>query len=97
MTKTQIQSLFRPGQIVRVTNHYITRVDHPCYGTRVAMIKTVNNGSIHFAQSGRVAWPKADQLTADGSVVRFYGGGIGQPPTDLFLTIETNPDGIPQT
>lgn len=88
MTRQQIRSLFRPGQTVRVTNHYITRPDHPCFGTRDRVIARVTTSSLWFAETGNVAWPRANQMTVDGSTVRLFGGGIGQQPTDLFLTIE---------
>jgi hypothetical protein len=94
MTKKDIQRRFTPGQIVTVTNHYIDRPDHPCFGTRQRTVLKVTSTSLWFASGGPegfgyggVKWPNAAQMTIDGDVVRFYGGGIGQQPTDLFLTI----------
>lgn len=89
MSKADIIRLFKPGQRVRVTNHYITRADHPCFGTQTRTVTRVNGSAIWFEPSGRVEWPKAAQIAIepDGSAVKFFGGGIGQQPTDLFLTI----------
>jgi hypothetical protein len=79
--------LFTPGQVVTVTNHYITHENHPCFGTKRRTIERVNGSSIYFTETGRVAWPKASQVWVDGPVVELRGGGCGQQPTDLFLTI----------
>lgn len=88
MTKAAIRNLFTPGQRVTVTNHYITREDHPCFGTRVRMVARVTTSHLHFAESGSVAWPKASQMTADGGTVRLFGGGVGQAADAPFLTIQ---------
>ena len=90
-TLAMIKARFRVGQTVRVTNHYITRPDHPCYGTQERTIARVTSGGLWFTESGRVEWPKAAQIDSDGSTVRLFGGGIGQQPSDLFLTIELEP------
>lgn len=90
MTRKQIIALFAPGQRVRVTNHYITKTDHPCYGIQDRTIARVNGNSLWFTETGNVEWPNAAQLLAsnDGRVVSLFGGGIGQGPNDLFLTLE---------
>ena len=82
-----IRALFAPGDVVTVTNHYITRADHPCYGTQQRIIAKVSSSHLHFTESGHVPWPKATQIALYGDAVKFYGGGLGQGPTDLFLTI----------
>lgn len=88
LTLSAIRQKFTPGQIVTVTNHYITKTDHFCFGTQQRTIAKVTTSHLHFTESGHVAWPKASQIQADGDTVRLFGGGIGQAPTDLFLTIE---------
>jgi hypothetical protein len=88
MTKAQIRALFRPGQTVRVTNHYITREDHPCFGTQTRTVAKVTTTSLWFTATGNVQWPRVDQVETEDGIVRLFGGGIGQQPTDLFLTIE---------
>lgn len=87
-TMKQIREMFSSGQRVKVTNHYITRADHPCYGTNERTIAKVTTSSLWFEVTGNVEWPNRSQIEVDGSVVRLFGGGIGQKPTDLFLTIE---------
>lgn len=88
MTLAAIKAQFTPGQVVRVTNHFINRPDHPCYGTKDRVIARVTGSGLWFTESGRVAWPNAGQIQCEGSSVRLFGGGIGQQPTDLFLTID---------
>ena len=61
-TKRQMVETFAPGDAVTITNHYITRPDHPCYGTRVDVVEKVNAAAITFRQGGRVPWPPADRL-----------------------------------
>lgn len=89
MTSKAIRALFTPGRVVTVTNHYITRADHPCYGTQERTIARVSGSHLYFTNSPHgVAWPKATELVwePDGTIL-FYGGGAGQAPTDRFLTI----------
>lgn len=88
MTLANIRSMFKPGDRVRVTNHYISRPDHPCFGTHERSIARVTSTGLWFVESGRVAWPPRPQIQSEGSTVQFYGGGIGQQPSDLFLTLE---------
>lgn len=91
MTKREIINRFKPGQVVTVTNHYITKSDHPCFGTHQRTIRSVNGSSIYFTETGRVEWPQAWQMRIyDDKVVELYGGGIGQQAGDLFLTIVFN-------
>ncbi len=91
MTLAQIRALFRPGQVVTVTNHYLTRADHPCFGTHPRTVQRVTSTGLWLDTGGRVAWPKAPEISVRdcGTTydVHFYGGGIGQQPTDAFLTI----------
>lgn len=87
MTKKAIRQRLTPGQTVTVTNHYIDRVDHPCFGTRQRTIERITSSHLWFTETGGVEWPKAAQITAEGNLIRLYGGGCGQKPTDLFLTI----------
>jgi len=85
MNKNQIRRLFVPGMTVTVTNHYITRPDHPCFGTRVRTVAKVTASHLHFDETGSVPWPKAADLRLErDTTVRFYGH---PKPGDLFLTI----------
>lgn len=61
-TKREMVETFAPGDRVTVTNHWITRPDHPCYGTRTDTVARVNAGAITFEQGGRVPWPPAARL-----------------------------------
>lgn len=96
MTLNQIRQQFYRGQIVTVTNHYITRADHPCFGTQRRTIAKVTSSHLHFTESGSVSWPKAAQVTCENGVVQLFGGGLGQQPSDLFLTITPNAPTCPQ-
>lgn len=89
MTSKAIRDLFKPGRIVTVTNHYITREDHPCFGTHQRTVDRVSGSHLYFTNSPYgVPWPKASELVwePDGTIL-FYGGGAGQTPQDRFLTI----------
>lgn len=90
MTKTAIQRRFAPGQVVSVTNHFINRPDHPCFGTRERTIAKVTSSHLHFTETRHVPWPKAEHLTVDGNTVQFWGF---PKPNDLFLTINLSADG----
>lgn len=93
MSLSAIRALFRPGQTVLVTNHYITRPDHPCFGTTPRTIAKVTSSHLWFTSSGNVPWPKASQITHEEGAVRFYGGGAGQAAGDLFLTVQLHAEG----
>ena len=82
------RGLVNVGQEFDVTNHYITRKDHPCYGTQRRTIERVTSGGITFTESGRVKWPKASQVTVDSDgTIHLRGGGVSQGPDDAFLTM----------
>jgi hypothetical protein len=88
-TLADVKRAVKAGQVYDVTNHYITREDHPCFGTRRATVTKVNGTSFYLSGSQwGIPWPKAGQaeVAADGTV-RLYGGGAGQPDADLFLTL----------
>lgn len=98
MPLTAIKSAVGPGQVWDVTNHYITRPDHSCYGTTRRRVTKVNSSSVYMvldtapadaeAQWPTFTWPKAAQaaMDADGTI-RLYGGGAGQQSGDPFLTL----------
>lgn len=90
MTAAQIKKLFAPGQRVRITNHYITRPDHPCFGTTERTVARVTGSHLHFTTSGNVPWPKAAQLRYTDGVVEMFGGGAGQRPDEKFLSLDLN-------
>jgi hypothetical protein len=86
----RIKRLFTPGLVVMVTNHYINRPNHPCFGTRLRTVAGVTGSHLHFCETGPVPWPKAAQVRSADGVVQFFGGGAGQRPEELFLTIEVH-------
>jgi len=93
MTLAEIKRRVQAGQVYDVTNHYIKRTDHPCFGTRHETIAEVNGSSFRFASSRwGISWPKAAQaqMDADGTI-RLYGGGAGQAADELFLTLTPVP------
>jgi hypothetical protein len=88
-TLAEIKRAVQPGQVYDVTNHYITRTSHPCYGTRRDTITAVTGSSFRWASTQwATKWPRASQvqMDADGTI-RLYGGGAGQKPDELFLTL----------
>jgi hypothetical protein len=92
MTLADIKRRVQAGQVYNVTNHYITRTDHPGYGTTRRTVTRVTTSRFYLAYAtGRevpVDWPKAAQVSADADgVIRFLGGGAGQQPGELFLTL----------
>lgn len=82
--------LLTPGTVWDVTNHYISREDHPAFGTNRRTVTRTTGSRVYLAyDSGAesyVDYPKAAQVEVDGATVRFFGGGASQPVTDLFLT-----------
>jgi hypothetical protein len=89
MTASQIKRLFQPGQVVTVTNHYINKPDHPCFGTHPRTIAKVSGSHLHFTWADRtdsVPWPKAANLRVnDSGAVEFHGFPVDGA---LFLTIQ---------
>lgn len=84
MSAAAIRALFRPGQLVSVTNHYISRPDHPCYGTNDRTVLKATGSHLWFDTGGNVPWPKAANLRVEDRTVTFHGF---PNPGDLFLTI----------
>lgn len=93
MTLAAIKRLVQPGQVFDVTNHYLTRVDHPAYGTTRRTVTRVTGSRFYLAydngKESYVDWPKAAQVSAspDGSEIALRGAGIGQRPDEPFLTL----------
>jgi hypothetical protein len=81
-----------PGRVFDVTNHHITRPDHPSFGTARRTVTPTTSRRFYLSHPARaeseVDWPKAAQvqMDADGTI-RLYGGGLGQKPGELFLTL----------
>jgi hypothetical protein len=92
MTLAQIKKHVWPGQVYDVTNHYITRTDHPAFGTTRRTVTRTAASRIYLAYTGDsesgIDWPRAAQafMDADG-VIQHRGSGAGQQPDDLFLTL----------
>lgn len=79
----------RPGVELEITNHYITREDHSCFGTTKRRVGRVTGSSLYY-EGGQwpTKFPKASEIEqVDPQTWRVYGGGAGQKPDELFLTI----------
>jgi hypothetical protein len=94
MTLAEIKRRVQPGQVYDVTNHFITRTDHPSYGTTRRAVTRVTSKRFYLSArppgsgESEVDWPPAAQAQMDpDGTIRLYGGGLGQQPGDLFLTL----------
>jgi hypothetical protein len=107
MTLAETKRCVQAGQVYDVTNHFITRQDHPSFGTtRRAVVGTTASRIYmsmaaadlepgHAEPARAIAWPKAPQVQMDDDgVIRLYGGGAGQDPGDLFLTLVPVKNGV---
>lgn len=90
MTAAEIKRTVHTGDVFDVTNHYITRENHPCYGTNRRTVLAVNGSSFTLSnergpQPSRVPWPKARgiELAPDGAILIYDHPKQG----DLFLTL----------
>jgi hypothetical protein len=87
------RDVIRPGVMLEMTNHYITDPGHYCYGTARRLVLAADEDAFTVELGGhpdgdRIPWPPAGQVQADeDGTVRLYGGGKGQAPGDLFLTV----------
>lgn len=95
MTAAAIKREFEVGRRFLLTNYYITRQDHPCYGARTIVVGSTNTNSVTFLSRAhperveKIEWPKAAHIRMlDSGAIAFYGGGAGQGPEDLFVTFE---------
>ena len=95
MTAAEIKREFEVGREFCLTNYYITRPDHPCYGARKVTIASVNTNSVKTldpdGEIRKIEWPKAAQLKKLDHLhgtIAFYGGGCGQSDDELFVTFE---------
>lgn len=83
------------GDVVEVTNHYIKKPDHPCYGTRRATVSKITTTAFHLdhgnGETSRIEWPKAAQVRAGHNSIDILGGGVGQEAMDPFLTVRHVP------
>lgn len=88
---TEFRAWIKPGMDIEITNHYISREDHPCYGTRTAHIDKVNSASYYLDGSQWPSkFPKASQIKRDETgAFLIYGGGASQKSDELFLTIQS--------
>lgn len=100
---SDFKALFTPGTEMEVTNHYIDRVDHPSFGTTQRRVVRSNGSSayLEFVDGRTVkgrdglqkfSFPAASQLLEeigpDGRSWKILGGGAGQQPDELFLTVK---------
>lgn len=83
----------RPGVVIEVTNHYITREDHACFGTTTRTIGGANSSSWYYeGQKWGNPWPKAsDVLQIASDTFCQYGHPHAG---DLYLTIRVLPSPI---
>lgn len=78
----------QPGTTWAVTNHYITREDHAGFGTTQRRVERVTGSRVYFENGSYLDWPKAAQVERDDDgTIRLFGGGVGQQPADLFVTL----------
>jgi hypothetical protein len=92
MPLTDIKSAVRPGNVYEVTNHHLTRPDHPWFGTSRRTVTRVTSSRFYLSYPDHgvsyVDWPRASQADMDpDGTIRLYGGGAGQRPDELFLTL----------
>lgn len=92
MPLTAVKSAVRPGSAWDVTNHHITREDHPAFGTTRRSVTRVTGSRVYLAypdhRESHFDWPRAAQVQMDpDGTIRLYGGGAGQRPDELFLTL----------
>jgi hypothetical protein len=85
---TESKAAVIPATQWSVTNHYIKREDHPCFGTQLRTVERVTGSRIYFTGGSYIDWPKAAAIERDADgTIRLFGGGTGQGPTDLFMTL----------
>lgn len=88
-----IRRSVQPGNVYDVTNHYIKREDHPSFGTNRRTVIRATSARFYLSHERRadgspIDWPKAAQAQMDlDGTIRLYGGGLGQQPHELFLTL----------
>jgi len=91
-TRAAIIATVTPGARYEVTNHYITRPDHPCYGTTVRTIERTTRASVTFLRSPgdgftydeTLQWGKGLEADDDGTI-RVYSPR--HCPVGPFLTL----------
>ncbi len=95
MTATEIRAHVKVGTLWQVTNHYISREDHPCFGTRLTMVTKTTGSSFTLGDRDRVEWPRASETTIrnDGTILLF-GGGAAQDNHDLWLSLTPIRNGL---
>jgi hypothetical protein len=91
MNAATIRRMFAPGQEWEVTNHYLTRVDHPYYGTTVRKVVRVSSNGVTLEapksteEPHLTRWPKAAHLTLTDDGAIDWRGHPSQPDAP-FLT-----------
>lgn len=89
MTLADLKRLLAAGSEWDVTNHYINRPDHPCFGTKRRVIVRNTTGGFWLSHpempnGNRIAWPKAAQVREENGAVLIFGHPT---PDALFLTL----------
>lgn len=93
-TLSEVKARFTVGSRWAVTNHYVTREDHPAFGTTERTVTRATSGRVYLARDGEgeseVDWPKASQVTVDSDgTVTFYSHP--RMPGQAFLTLKPLP------
>lgn len=84
----------RPGVVVEVTNHYITREDHPCYGTTTRTVTKANGSSwYHEGAPWPIPWPKAADVYQYEDELTFEVYGHPTPEA-RYMTIRVLPSAV---
>lgn len=96
MTLADIKRHVQPGQVYDVTSPYITGTDHPAFGTTRRTVTRITGSRIYLTYSGGgesgIDWPNAPRASMDANgVIQLRGGGAGQQPDELFLTLTPVP------
>ena len=87
---TDFKATMRPGAVVDVTNHFITREDHECFGTTRRTITNANTSSWSYYEPAHdsdhaMKWPLARNIfRSEMGTFQIFGH---PKDGDLFLTI----------
>jgi hypothetical protein len=90
MTRRELIDTFHAGSRWAVTNHYITREDHPCYGTREAVVVSVSTAGVTLEPGGYSSWPKASELRVDGDGIHWDSHPHASGPFLTFQAVRTD-------
>ncbi len=89
MKLVDLRNRLAEGTEWNVTNHYINRPDHPCYGTnRRTILRSTSGGfwlSHETMEKGNlIPWPKAADIEEQDGAILIRGFPSSK---DMFLTL----------